>query len=347
MKIVNKYQVTEVGSLKALEAKDFYEYDFLILYNEFVRNMNIVEKSKEDLLNDLFRYFQFHEEALQKYKHDINEMYIQFASVTTVTHYKELEEKKSKFRKEQEQRQTIQSEENNLRSQIEEEQQRLLKINQDYVKLVKQLQKTDSDVKRKEMERKLQEIENQKRLIQNRIESLYQTEKTKRGYVGEEETSMRHNLRGEFNASKPKPKPKPRDPWEFFNPPANLGVVPPPVEEPEEHIVIQRQPKRRQIQPRNQPVPELEESSPPIAQTTQTQTTVPYTSFQFIEKGKNRYIEPITIKKMEELAQVKKTVKNAVLLNPHRYKRKPYIVRSQKLNYVTNKMKDKMTDKLA
>ena len=269
-------------------------------------------------------------------------MYIQFATVTTATHYKEIDEKKAKFEKEQEQRRDIQKEENNLRYQIEEEQQRLLQINQYYVRLVKQIQKTDSDTKRIEMERKLQEIEHQKRLIQNRIESLYQTEKTKRGYVGEEETSMRHNLRGEFNASKPKPKPKPRDPWEFYNPPANLGVVPQPVEEPEEHIVIQRQPKRRQIQPRSQPVPELEESSPPIAQ-----TTVPYTAFQFIEKGKKKYIESISQKKMEELAEVKKTVKNAVLLNPHRYKRKPYIVRSQKLNYVTNKMKDKMTDKLA
>ena len=52
---------------------------------------------------------------------------------------------------------------------------------------------------------------------------------------------MRHNLRGEFNASKPKPIPKPKpaaphDPWDFYNPPANLGVVPvppPPLEEPE------------------------------------------------------------------------------------------------------------------
>ena len=56
-------------------------------------------------------------------------------------------------------------------------------------------------------------------------------------------------------------------------------------------------------------------------------------SYQFIEKGKKKYIESISQKKMEELAEVKKTVKNAVLLNPHRYKRKPYIVRSQKLNY--------------
>ena len=341
-KIVDRYNVTEISSLKVLDVSDFYEHDYLMLYNEFMRNMSILEKGKDEFLTELLRYFQFHEDALNKYKQDVNEMYIQFATVTTATHYKEIGEIKSKFEKEQDQRRDIQKDENTLRYQIEEEQQRLLQINQDYVRLVKQLQKTDSDTKRIEMERKLQEIENQKRLIQNRIESLYQTEKTKRGYVGEEETSMRHNLRGEFNASKPKPKPKPRDPWEFYNPPANLGVVPQPVEEPEEHIVIQRQPKRRQIQPRSQPVPELEESSPPI-----TQTTVPYTAFQFIEKGKKKYIESISQKKMEELAEVKKTVKNAVLLNPHRYKRKPYIVRSQKLNYVTNKMKDKMTDKLA
>ena len=56
-----------------------------------------------------------------------------------------------------------------------------MRINQDYVRLVKQLQKkTDSDTKRIEMERKLQEIEHQKRLIQNRIKSLYQTETERR-----------------------------------------------------------------------------------------------------------------------------------------------------------------------
>ena len=57
-------------------------------------------------------FFQFHEEALQKYKQDVNEMYIQFASVTTATHYKEIEEKKAKFIKQQEQRQVIHVEEN-------------------------------------------------------------------------------------------------------------------------------------------------------------------------------------------------------------------------------------------
>ena len=235
-KIANRYQmnkdnkVIDISSLKVLDVSDFYEHDYLMLYNEFMRNMSILEKGKDEFLTELLRYFQFHEDALNKYKQDVNEMYIQFATVTTATHYKEIGEIKSKFEKEQEQRRDIQKDENTLRYQIEEEQQRLLLINQDYVKLVKQIQKTESDTKRIEMERKLQEIENQKRLIQNRIESLYQTEKTKRGYVGEEEISMRHNLRGEFNAYKPKPKPKPapHDPWEFFNPPANLGVVPVP-----------------------------------------------------------------------------------------------------------------------
>ena len=56
-KIGDRYKVTEVSSLKALEAKDFYEHDYLILYNEFVRNMNILEKSKEYFQNDLLRFF--------------------------------------------------------------------------------------------------------------------------------------------------------------------------------------------------------------------------------------------------------------------------------------------------
>ena len=65
------------------------------------------------------------------------------------------------------------------------------------------------------------------------------------------------------------------------------------------------------------------------AKTTQTQTVVPYNAFKFTEKGNQRFMEPITPEKAEELQMKKKTIQSVVLLDPNRYKRRPYIVRSR------------------
>ena len=65
---------------------------------------------------------------------------------------------------------------------------------------------------------------------------------------------------------------------------------------------------------------------PKSSSTSQTQTVVPYNAFKFVEKGKNRYLETISPEKAEELEMKKKTV---VLLDPTRYKRKPYVVKSR------------------
>ncbi len=64
-------------------------------------------------------------------------------------------------------------------------------------------------------------------------------------------------------------------------------------------------------------------------QTSQTQTLLPLNAFKFIEKNNAKFLEPLTPEKAEELAIKKKTVTSAVLLDPNRYKRRPYVVRSQ------------------
>ena len=69
---------------------------------------------------------------------------------------------------------------------------------------------------------------------------------------------------------------------------------------------------------------------PPKSSTTsQTQTIVPYNAFKFVEKGNNRYLETISPEKAEELQMKKKMIQSAVLLDPNRYKRKPYVVKSR------------------
>ena len=64
-------------------------------------------------------------------------------------------------------------------------------------------------------------------------------------------------------------------------------------------------------------------------QTSQTQTLVPISAFKYIEKGNNKFLQPMTPERAEELNVKKKTVQNVVLLDPNRYKRKPHIRYSQ------------------
>ena len=88
-------------------------------------------------------------------------------------------------------------------------------------------------------------------------------------------------------------------------------------------------------QPLVQPKPPKRVSRPPEepistqTQTSQTQTLVPLNAFKFIEKGENRFLEPMTPEKAEELAMKKKSIKSVTILNGNRFKRKPYIIYSR------------------
>ena len=65
------------------------------------------------------------------------------------------------------------------------------------------------------------------------------------------------------------------------------------------------------------------------SQTSQTQTLVPLNAFKFIEKGENRFLEPITPEKADDLAMKKKTIESVIMLNPNRFRRKPHVVYSR------------------
>ena len=79
-------------------------------------------------------------------------------------------------------------------------------------------------------------------------------------------------------------------------------------------------------QPLVQPKPPKSVSKPSNeTQTSQTQTLVPLNAFKFIEKGENRFLEPITPEKADDLAMKKKTIKSETILNPDRFKRKPHV----------------------
>ena len=64
--------------------------------------------------------------------------------------------------------------------------------------------------------------------------------------------------------------------------------------------------------------------------TAQTQTLVPHDAFKFKEKGSIKYLQPISPEKAEELETKIKTVQSVVILDPNRYKRRPYVVKSSR-----------------
>jgi len=83
------------------------------------------------------------------------------------------------------------------------------------------------------------------------------------------------------------------------------------------HPLVQPKPPKSVSKPSNE------------TQTSQTQTLVPLNAFKFIEKGENRFLEPMTPEKAEELAMKKKSIKSVTILNGNRFKRKPYIIYSR------------------
>ena len=64
--------------------------------------------------------------------------------------------------------------------------------------------------------------------------------------------------------------------------------------------------------------------------TAQTQTTAPHDAFKMKEKGSIKYLQPISPEKAEELETKIKTVQSVVILDPNRYKRRPYVVKSSR-----------------
>ena len=109
-------------------------------------------------------------------------------------------------------------------------------------------------------------------------------------------------------------------------------------------LVMPKPPKsvstpKQQVPERLIPVPKMTETQIPsledmmykhyskgaASQTSQTQTLVPLNAFKFIEKGENRFLEPITPEKADDLAMKKKTIKSETILSPDRFKRKPHV----------------------
>ena len=110
-KIRHEHGVISVGELKKLDAKDFYNTEFLIKYDQYLDLIQKLEKGKTDFMNIFLQYLEFHEQALQMYKNEINEMFINFVSIATEMSKKETSKRQQEFEQETVTRQQLEHDE--------------------------------------------------------------------------------------------------------------------------------------------------------------------------------------------------------------------------------------------
>ena len=73
--------------------KFIYDQEFALKVKEYNNFLEDLKKHGDQFLNEFLAFIEFHESALQLYKHHTNEMYIQLGFSTTETYNKEIGEK--------------------------------------------------------------------------------------------------------------------------------------------------------------------------------------------------------------------------------------------------------------
>ena len=300
-----------MGELKKLDAKDFYNTEFLIKYDQYLDLIQKLEKGKTDYMNIFLQYLEFHEQALQMYKNETNEMFIQFGFAVQHTHNKEVTEKKKRMEEEPLQRRHLMDEENRLRQVIEDEQKIIEQFGQEIRRISQHIKSSDDERQKRRLEQEKillqKEVEQKQAFLRAQMVRLQQLEGAQRGYLYEEEGTRHNELYTNFEGTKPRSRPQPEtQPLVVPKPPKSVSKPKPATTAP-------------------LPAPIVEDSTGAQTQTSQTQTLIPLNAFKFIEKGNKRFLEPMTPEKAEELSIKKKTIQSETILNPDRFKRKPHV----------------------
>ena len=318
-KFKREHEVIPIEQLQILESKDYYDFEYYEKYKEFIDYVSQLEQHQEEFLNSFFEYIKAHEDALNIYKQEVNEMYIQFGFAVKATHQKEVAQKQRRLQSEPEERQAVLDEEEALRRDIDDEHNRLVQINEEYNKIWKQFKKATTSEQKRALEEELRRKQYDIEITQKNILRMEQEEQEKRSYILEHENMMQQHTMKLFKNLKPSERI-----------PQQATFIPPTV--PRRYKPIRMQPET--THPAVVSVPKPPKVAPKITpattQTSQTQTLVPAHAFRFIENNKGiKFMEPLTPEKAAELAQVKKTVRSVVFRPNNRYERKPHVTNSR------------------
>ena len=120
-------------------------------YEEYIRKL---ESEKEEFIQSLIEYLNFHKIALNHYRYETTEMNIQFVTKVTKIHHKVIEHQKERMKQELIERETLQNEETIYRQAIEDEHERFAQINKQYSQLSQVIKRTKNEQEKRELERK-------------------------------------------------------------------------------------------------------------------------------------------------------------------------------------------------
>ena len=105
-----------------------YEQEYAIKVEEYNTFLRELQKYGDNFLNEFMAYIEFHESALQLYKQQTNELYIQLGFATNALYAKEISEKQQYLEQQEHLKKGIEDEQENLRNDIFKEYQRELEI---------------------------------------------------------------------------------------------------------------------------------------------------------------------------------------------------------------------------
>ena len=76
-----------------VDPRIIYERDYAIKVEEYDKLLKDLQKYGDAFLNEFLAYIEFHEQALQLYKQQTNDMYIELGFATNATYTREIEDK--------------------------------------------------------------------------------------------------------------------------------------------------------------------------------------------------------------------------------------------------------------
>jgi len=97
--MVEGREIIPIESLGKLPDIEFMNKDYLMLRNEYEFNLQNLLKNQEQFMNEFLQYIEFHEDALNLYKSETNDIFIQTALKITEQHKKEIKIKEDNLYK--------------------------------------------------------------------------------------------------------------------------------------------------------------------------------------------------------------------------------------------------------
>ena len=117
-KMREETEIIPVESLGKLSDIEIMDKEYVMLQNQYATNLQILRSNQDQFMSEFLQYIEFHEDLLNLYKRETNEMYIQTAVQITQQHNKEIEMRKEELIKCEKKRQELEIQEKLYRNDL-------------------------------------------------------------------------------------------------------------------------------------------------------------------------------------------------------------------------------------